>query len=196
MNTLKLIIGIFLILLVITLVASNKAKAGITLAALLIVGSTIYYLYTGRMGLFSLNENFIGGAPVDYVIGTGKCDGRALMGKNNITPVTGNYDGLILKGGLKPDYSVLPADKVAYHSPVGDAYALNPDPNMVDTYNPVDGKPGSPRQMFMFAYNRSSPDCCPSTFSSDRGCVCMSQAQRDFINMRGNQKHENGNPDF
>lgn len=196
MNTLKLIIGIFLILLVITLIASNKAKAGITLAALIIVGSTIYYLYSGQSGIFSLNDTFVGGAPVDYVIGTGKCDGRALMGKNNITPVTGNYDGLLLKGGIKPDYPVLPADKVAYHSPVGDAYALSPDPNMVGTYNPVDGKPGSPRQMFMFAYNRSSPDCCPSTFSSDRGCVCMSQAQRDFINMRGNQKHENGNPDF
>jgi hypothetical protein len=195
MNTLKLIIGIFAIILVITFIASTKYKSGVAIASLAIALVLAYCAYSGQMRWVPV-DGFTGGAPVDYVISTGKCDGRALMGKNNITPVTGNYDGLLLKGGLKPNYPVLPGDKVAYHSTVGDAYALSPDPNMVGTYNPVDGKPGSPRQMFMFAYNRSSPDCCPSTFSSDRGCVCMSQVQRDFINMRGNQKHENGNPDF
>ena len=140
-----------------------------------------------------MKEGFVG-APIDYTLG--KCGGLKYGNVADIATVTGNYDGLKLKGGVKPDYKILAADKVAYHSPVGDAYALNPDPYMTPTYAPIDGKSGSPRMMSMFAFNRSSPECCPSTFSSDRGCVCMSQAQRDFINSRGNQKHENGNPDF
>ena len=38
-------------------------------------------------------------------------------------------------------------------------------------------------------YNPVSPYCCPSTFSTSRGCVCTSNKQRDFIGMyRGNNK--------
>jgi hypothetical protein len=135
------------------------------------------------------------GAPVDYALG--RCGGFSYGKLADITPKNGTYDGLIIKKGSgKPDYPILSQDKVAYHSPVGDAYALNPDAAASKYYPTIDGTPNSPHHMFMFAYNRSSPDCCPSTFSSDRGCVCMSEAQRNFINRRGNQKSYNGNPDF
>ena len=40
--------------------------------------------------------------------------------------------------------------------------------------------------MFMFAYNQCRPECCPSTFSCDHGCVCTTEQQRNFINSRGN----------
>lgn len=44
--------------------------------------------------------------------------------------------------------------------------------------------------MFMFANNYSSPTCCPSTFSTSRGCVCTTQQQRRFIGQqRGNNKN-------
>jgi hypothetical protein len=192
---LPLFIGLFTILLVIILLSKlhslDKYNIGwFGLVFLVIITVSVISVKSGFVGM---RDGFVG-APVDYTLG--KCGGLKYGDVADIATVTGNYDGLKLKGGIKPDYKILAADKVAYHSPVGDAYALNPDLYMTPTYAPIDGKAGSPRMMSMFAFNRSSPECCPSTFSSDRGCVCMSQAQRDFINMRGNQKHENGNPDF
>jgi len=194
---LSLFIGLFTILLVIILLSKlhslDKYNIGwFGLVFLVIITVSVMSVKSGFVGTYT-RDGFVG-APIDYTLG--KCGGLKYGNVADIATVTGNYDGLKLKGGVKPDYKILAADKVAYHSPVGDAYALNPDPYMTPTYAPIDGKLGSPRMMSMFAFNRSSPECCPSTFSSDRGCVCMSQAQRDFINSRGNQKHENGNPDF
>ena len=46
--------------------------------------------------------------------------------------------------------------------------------------------------MFMFANNYSSPECCPSTFSSDMGCVCTTPQQRKLVGQqRGNNKNFN-----
>ena len=42
--------------------------------------------------------------------------------------------------------------------------------------------------MFIFAYNKCSPECCPSTYSCDKGCVCTTKQQRKFINTRGNNR--------
>lgn len=41
------------------------------------------------------------------------------------------------------------------------------------------------RQMFMFAKNKCSPDCCPSTYSCAGGCVCTTEEQRNLIHKRG-----------
>jgi len=41
------------------------------------------------------------------------------------------------------------------------------------------------QQMFMFAKNKCSPDCCPSTYSCAGGCVCTTDGQRNLINKRG-----------
>ena len=49
----------------------------------------------------------------------------------------------------------------------------------------IDGTPDQPNKMFMFANNVSSPNCCPSTFSTDTGCVCTTDKQRDFVASRG-----------
>lgn len=49
----------------------------------------------------------------------------------------------------------------------------------------VNGKPDGPKSMFMFAYNKYSPSCCPSTYSTSKGCVCMTDDQKKFINNRG-----------
>lgn len=44
--------------------------------------------------------------------------------------------------------------------------------------------------MFVFNRNHASPDCCPSTFSTDRGCICTTPAQRKLIGItRGNNKN-------
>ena len=43
---------------------------------------------------------------------------------------------------------------------------------------------------FTFTQNVSSPDCCPSIYSSSTGCVCNNQTQNQFIQSRGgNSSH-------
>lgn len=47
--------------------------------------------------------------------------------------------------------------------------------------------PGSDN-LFMFKDNQCKPECCGASYSCDGGCVCTSQEQRDFINMRGGNR--------
>ena len=49
----------------------------------------------------------------------------------------------------------------------------------------VDGTQKSPKSLFMYAFNECRPECCPSTYSCDKGCVCTTEQQRKFINNRG-----------
>ena len=49
----------------------------------------------------------------------------------------------------------------------------------------VDGDPETPQRLFMLANNASSPNCCPSTFSTSTGCVCTTDKQSDYIKRRG-----------
>ena len=49
----------------------------------------------------------------------------------------------------------------------------------------IDGDMNSQKSLFMFSYNKCSPECCPSTFSCDHGCICTNKKQRHFINSRG-----------
>lgn len=55
---------------------------------------------------------------------------------------------------------------------------------------PLEGpefEPG-PDQLFIFKNNQVKPECCGSTYSSDMGCVCTTEKQRDYINMRGGNR--------
>jgi len=52
-------------------------------------------------------------------------------------------------------------------------------------------------QLFFFADNTFSPDCCVPPFSgvsSSNGCACMTKEQVDYINMRGGNR--TGSSDF
>ena len=52
---------------------------------------------------------------------------------------------------------------------------------------PVDGNSSSPNQLFSLAFNKASPECCMgSEFSTSKGCVCLTDAQRDWFSQRGN----------
>jgi len=107
----------------------------------------------------------------------------------------GQFDGLCLKTGNKeywmksPDNTSLIPDKslFAYLSSQGPLKPVFTD-NSALHGPPVDGKKGSPTKMFMFANNRSSPSCCPGTYSTSTGCVCTTKGQRDFIASRGNNQ--------
>ncbi len=55
-----------------------------------------------------------------------------------------------------------------------------------DPYLPsIDGSRDSNRAMFMFAFNESGPQCCPSSLSTANGCVCVTPEQNEFIANRG-----------
>lgn len=43
-------------------------------------------------------------------------------------------------------------------------------------------------ELFQFEGNKMSPDCCPSPFSGDRGCICLTDAQlKEFASRGGNR---------
>ena len=104
----------------------------------------------------------------------------------------GPYDGLCLQTGnnqywmKSPDEtSLVPNDALfTYLSSQGPTKPVFTD-NSALYGPPVDGHPDSDKKMFMLANNRSSPNCCPSTFSTSTGCVCTTKNQRDFIASRG-----------
>ena len=56
---------------------------------------------------------------------------------------------------------------------------------------PVSEKPydmANDQELFQFEGNRIGADCCPSPFSSDTGCVCLTDEQRrQFANRGGNR---------
>lgn len=43
-------------------------------------------------------------------------------------------------------------------------------------------------ELFQFGNNRMSADCCPSPFSGDRGCVCLTDAQVSLFASRGGNR--------
>ena len=106
----------------------------------------------------------------------------------------GPFDGLCLQTGNKehwmksPDNTALiPNDALfSYLSSQGPLKPVFTD-NSALFGPPIDGQDGSDKKMFMFANNRTSPNCCPGTFSTSTGCVCTTENQRDFIASRGNQ---------
>ena len=104
----------------------------------------------------------------------------------------GPYDGLVLKSDERPD---LPFnDPNNTYTLQGSPAGLEDSMSKMDITAPympkVDGETDSdsPNSMFMFSYNESSPDCCPSSYTTDRGCVCTSKNQRSFINTRGGNR--------
>jgi len=44
------------------------------------------------------------------------------------------------------------------------------------------------QELFQFQDNRISADCCPSPFSSDTGCVCLTDEQLKRFSNRGGNK--------
>ena len=49
----------------------------------------------------------------------------------------------------------------------------------------INGKDDNNISKFLFKYNQCSPHCCPSTYTCDKGCICTTEKQRDFISSRG-----------
>jgi hypothetical protein len=113
----------------------------------------------------------------------------------------GPYDNLVLDNSKKENicdgeekrwYANKPCDK-----------ELIADKNVVDVLGtpiPNKGKQTDfekdDDKLFMFGQNQCRPECCPSTYSCDHGCVCTNKQQRGLIAKRGGNnlyKNESGN---
>lgn len=108
----------------------------------------------------------------------------------------GDYDGIPLRTTCTDGWRLTPCDV-----PITDAtrnqvvqgnqlpLRLVPTENSFPNAPPVNGQQDAPRSDFMFAYNVSSPLCCPSTYSTSTGCVCTTVEQRKWLNERGNNRN-------
>tara|TARA_B100000989_G_scaffold292017_1_gene267300 strand:+ start:296 stop:940 length:645 start_codon:yes stop_codon:yes gene_type:complete len=103
----------------------------------------------------------------------------------------GPYDGLVLTtGNDKSKYLKLNDVSLATKKDMcvyqGAELPLECNKTLYSGMGPsVTGVAGDDQNMFMFYRNKSSPNCCPSTFSTSTGCVCTTQDQRDYIARRG-----------
>jgi len=103
----------------------------------------------------------------------------------------GPYDNLVLTtGNPKSEYVKLQTDTLSTEDDLcvyqGNENPLKCKKTIGLNIGPsIDGESESPKSLFPFTFNKSSPDCCPSTFSTSSGCVCTTENQRKFINRRG-----------
>jgi hypothetical protein len=180
---------ILLVILGIIISANMKNHRMTTLLVVLLFVLIICYV---RYMLHKKNEGFSSNyyfAPLDYTM-SGGCSGMQSPSSNLVYPSMGPmaWDGLVLKSTPKEEKPLL--SDVTIFSPVGDGIRLTEG---LDSQNfpTVDGKPDSPHHLFLLAHNQVSADCCPSTFSDSRGCVCLTKEQRDMINKRlGNRSSD------
>ena len=125
----------------------------------------------------------------------GPLDGINVEEKYNINnQTTSTFDGLKLSLKEKnQQHQLFPSVRIT--SPVGEDIELKSDP-VSDSFPTVDGSKDGAKKMFMFAHNKSSLACCPSTFSDDRGCICTTDQQRNLIQRRGGNKTASSYHDF
>lgn len=128
------------------------------LVSLMLVGVILFLIMQNmneKNELKNMAENFT--APVNYDLTLPTCN---VIGRDKLLP------NIIIPSPNGIDYQ-LTEDSTSYNFPT------------------VDGKHNSPRHIFMMAHNKSSPECCPSTFSTSKGCVCLTDEQKQFIGSRG-----------
>lgn len=131
---------------------------------------------------FNMRERFLTYAPVLNKMG--ECGGLKLNDVDMVYPVGGNMSNLKLHGKARPELPLI--SEVTIFSPVGDGIRLTSD-LASNKFPTVDGTHDTPRHLFMLAHNQSSP-YCRSTFSTDRGQLCTTENQRNFINRRGGNR--------
>ena len=89
-------------------------------------------------------------------------------------------------GNSKKDYKPIgPFDGVSLTCPDGVSKWKCNMPN-----EPLNGpafEPG-PDSLFMFKNNQCKPECCPSSYTCNGGCVCTSPDQRQVIATRGGNR--------
>lgn len=164
-----------------------------------------YFLYLCSNDILSDDEcmysyiglSFISFIYIYYIIKSIKKNKKNEGFKAKLDYLMGRYSGLDLKENPNLPYENLtPQELVSktkniYHSPVGTSHSLTPDKAVNCNHPSVDGSLSSPKSMFMFAYNRSSPECCPNAYSNSRGCVCVTDKQKKYLRRGGSVLNSN-----
>ena len=85
----------------------------------------------------------------------------------------------------------MPLDMQTVSGAVGVAGYSGTPPLLGSEPKPVPERPydmANDSTLFQFAGNRMSADCCPSPFSGDRGCVCLTDKQLAEFGSRGGNR--------
>lgn len=85
----------------------------------------------------------------------------------------------------------MPLDMVATEGAVGVAGYNGTPPLLGSEPKPLSDKPydmANDNELFQFSGNKVGADCCPSPFSSDIGCICLTDAQRKEFASRGGNR--------
>lgn len=122
----------------------------------------------------------------------------------DVGPTFTDYDGLT-ESQLPPkyinlrannyDYQILNGNKVFTHQGVSIPVDVRKS-KLSNQGVSYDGTPTAEKGLFMFANNKASLECCPSTYSTSTGCICTSKEQRNLINKRGNNRTLTDNNEF
>lgn len=85
----------------------------------------------------------------------------------------------------------MPLDMQAVEGAVGVAGYSGTPPLLGSEPKPVPDRPydmADDNKLFEFQNNKISADCCPSPFSTDRGCVCLTPDQIKRFETRGGNR--------
>jgi hypothetical protein len=85
----------------------------------------------------------------------------------------------------------MPLDMQQVTGPSGVAGYSGTPPLLGSEPKPVPIRPydmANDQELFQFEGNRMSADCCPSPFSGDRGCVCLTDKQIAMFASRGGNR--------
>ena len=189
----NVLIGLIIVILIGVIYAGTCKTPSTRLCAVLLVLLAIIVICYMQLRTRDNFMDFQGYAPINYLMGrisgnTGAADTtdgiRYAEINQNISPLN-NYDGLVLKSQLKTAPLISPV----IFSPVGDGVLLTEDPASKN-FPTVDGQPGSPKHLFMYANNQVSWDCCGSSniMTDFGGCVCQSPEQLALFQGRGMNK--------
>lgn len=98
--------------------------------------------------------------------------------------VKGSYDNRILRPGGESSWRKQPNNVELQHRKMFVPFGT---PLPLQNEEMYQYPPNNP--MFIFSNNVASLDCCPSTYSTDGGCICSTKKQRKYIGeRRGNNK--------
>ena len=146
---------------------TSKSSNNNLMICMLVIGIVLFFVIQDTK---NTHEGYLGFAPIEHRM---SCGSRIRQSVAN-TPLIRD---------------------VTVHSPIGSPHLLTQDLTSKN-FPSVDGKKNSPKHLFMFANNQSSPECCPSTYTTSTGCICRNTTQDKLIQSRGSNKSYSGYPDI
>lgn len=178
----NLLILIIIILIIFYITSQSKSKDTMKLdnsmiLCLLLLGILVFFIYRD----FNKTTEQFYTKPWDHK----RLTHAELHRKHN-----GNYPNTFKNQCYRKDKKKVRfnlVDKSTIHSPVGSPHQLTQDMTS-ENFPTVDGQNGSARHMFMFAKNQCHPECCPGTYSCDKGCICTTEQQEKMLQSRGSNK--------